>query len=69
MKEPMTSLGDWLACGDCFHLVNIGDRAGLLDRSMARFRNLHSDLARFAPLPMLHASLARMLDQFWDSKR
>ena len=38
------SIGDWAACNVCHELIEVGDRAALVERSLSRLLEKHPDV-------------------------
>jgi hypothetical protein len=43
------SVGDWVACRACHTLIEVGDRAGLLDRSLRTLFDKHPEMRPAEP--------------------
>lgn len=63
---PMRSAADWMACEPCGTLIQTGDRAGLLRRTLAYCRGRVP--AGYPVSPFLVAQ-RRMMEQFWRHYR
>ena len=63
VTHGMTSVGDFLACNVCFHIIESGDREGLITRARQSFirREEHWD-------ENCNKELRRFYEQFWEHK-
>lgn len=62
--KPMVSLKDFMACPECWRLVQAEDREGLYQRAKTSFLQQHAEMWH----PEADAALRDFYDRFWASR-